>query len=277
MKTVAFAVQKGGCGKTTSATAVAYNLASAGKKVLLVDMDSQENATYCMGGDINASCTLYDYYTRECSIDETIQPLTENLHLVTGGLQLMRIDSEMTRKKNSEYLLKQFLEPLADDYDYAIIDCPPALLLPTTQAAVAGGVVVPLNLEGFSLLGLGNMIHHLQFIHDVFSPELRLYGILLTKYNKRSLVSKSLEQDVIDYAASIGTKVYKTRIRICQDIVTAQAMRNPAVYGKRNAAANDYRAFTDELQEDLNNGCTDIFEMNYTDDDEEDCDNDNEI
>ena len=211
MKVLVFANQKGGVGKTTSAVNIAAALGILGKRTLLIDFDPQGNASSAVGVR-KAQVTSYDViigrHTAESAIIETEY---KNLHVIPAKMALAGAEFELVDLEHREARLKNALEPIRDNYDYAIIDCPPSLGLLTINALTCGdGVIIPMQCEYFSLEGLSQMMQTIKQVKNLYNPKLTLTGILITMYNGRLNLSISVLDELKKYYAD---KLFKSAVQ----------------------------------------------------------------
>lgn len=209
---IAIANRKGGVGKTTTTVNVATAMAAVGKKVLVVDLDPQSNASTSLGIDKN-NCQIssYNLIIGETSLSKSVV-WTEipNLSIVPSSPDLAGAEVELINKQHREYALKTALQTTTNSYDYILIDCPPSLSLITLNALVAAdAVVVPLQCEYLALEGISDLIKNLNIIKRRFNPKLELQGVVLTMYDGRNNLSQMVEDDVRNF---FGKKVYQTVI-----------------------------------------------------------------
>lgn len=212
-KIISIANQKGGVGKTTSAINIAASLATAEKRTLLIDSDSQGNATTGMGIEKTAirDGNLYHSLIGQKPIkDVIIKTQLPFLDIVPADQNLIGVEVEFVAMDNREKRLKLLLEDVFSDYDFIIIDCPPSLGFLTVNALVATDfVIVPLQCEYFAMEGLGHLMNTLKLIRSNLNPTLELGGILLTMFDSRNLLSHRVSEDVKKY---FGKKVFSTVI-----------------------------------------------------------------
>ena len=210
-KIISITNQKGGVGKTTTAINLATSLAAIKKKILIIDADPQGNASTGIGityddrePSIYKLITLGDY--DEKSIKKTIVP---GLDIIPSSSDLVGSEIELVDVSNREFVLKSIIEKI-ENYDFIIIDCPPALGLLTINAIVAAhSIIIPLQCEFFALEGLTSLINTIDLIKDNYNKKIFIEGILLTMVDKRNSLSALVENDV---RLHLGEKVYKTTI-----------------------------------------------------------------
>ncbi|WP_298122272.1 AAA family ATPase [Flavobacterium sp.] len=212
-KIIAIANQKGGVGKTTTSVNLAASLGVLEKKVLLIDADPQANASSGLGIDVE-SVEIGTYQILEHSNtpqEAIIKSTSPNVDVIPAHIDLVAIEIELVDKENREYMLKQALEKIKEEYDYILIDCAPSLGLLTLNALTAAdSVVIPIQCEYFALEGLGKLLNTIKSVQKIHNPSLDIEGLLLTMYDSRLRLSNQVVEEVQKH---FNDMVFKTIIQ----------------------------------------------------------------
>ena len=253
MKIISIINQKGGVGKTTTAINLAAGLAFQNKKILVVDLDPQGNATTGLGlsNSENSNETIYAVLNGTKKFSEVIKKTQfQNLDLVPSNVDLSGLEVETAGDGRRAFILKEqimaYLNDFTDNYEYVLIDCPPSLSLLTVMALVSShSLVVPLQTEFFALEGLTQLMKTIERIKVNLNSELKIKGILLTMYDKRNKLSSQVEKEARDY---FKEKVYNTIIPRNVRLSEAPSHGVPViVYDKSCPGSKSYFKFTDEF------------------------------
>lgn len=243
--------QKGGVGKTTSASALACSLVKRRKKVLAIDLDPQGNLGFSLGLDIENSATLYDVFKGNATINQAIQ-VSDYCDMIPSNILLSGIEVEFPGQ-GRESLLKNVLGPAMDHYDYIVIDTPPALGILTMNAyAVAHHLIIPMVPEILSLLAVTQLKETIDSVKSSLNPDLNVLGILLTRFNGRTILAREVKEMAENVAAQIGTTVFKTTVRTSVAVAEAPAHGESIYdYAPLSKPSRDYKAFVDEIADRL--------------------------
>ena len=245
---IAIANQKGGVGKTTTSINLSASLAELGKKVLTIDMDPQGNTTSGLGIDKNqVENTVYELLLEEESTDECIYTsVTEGLDVIASNINLSGAEVELISIENKEFLLKEKINLLRDNYDYIVIDCPPSLNLLTINAMTTSDtVLVPIQCEYYALEGLSQLIHTIELIKERLNPDLEIEGVVFTMFDGRTNLSLQVVENVKE---NLNRNIYKTIIPRNVRLAEAPSYGMPInMYDTRSSGAEAYRLLAEEV------------------------------
>ena len=246
-KIIAFSNQKGGVGKTTTCVNMSAYLASLGKKVLIVDMDAQGNATTGLGYDKSRlEKSIYNVLIEGEDIEEvSLKTNIENLYLLPSSIDLAGAEVELVQLKNRDKRFSEAIEKVRDKYDYITVDCPPSLGLLTINAlAAADGAMIPIQSEYYALEGLSQLINTIKLITRLNS-RLKVEGVILTMYDGRALVSRQISEEIRKF---FGKKVFDTVIPRNIRVSEAPSHGVPIMlHDPKCAGARAYSAITQEF------------------------------
>lgn len=247
---IAVANQKGGVGKTTTAINLSACLAEKNKKVLTIDIDPQGNTTSGLGVDKNVvENTVYELFLDECNLSDCIQSsVMDNLSVIPSNINLSGAEIELISMENKEYLLREKLDTIKQNYDFIIIDCPPSLNLLTVNAMVASDtVLVPIQCEYYALEGLSQLMHTINLITERLNPKLEIEGVVFTMYDARTNLSSQVVENVKE---NLNKKIYKTIIPRNVRLAEAPSYGMPInLYDSKSAGAEAYRFLAEEVIE----------------------------
>lgn len=247
---IAIANQKGGVGKTTTAINLSACLAEQGKKVLTIDLDPQGNTTSGLGVEKEElENTVYELMLGECTIRESMMKTEINgLSLIPSNVNLAGAEIELLGISEKEYILKNEVDYIQDDYDYIIIDCPPSLNMLTINAmTTANTVLVPIQCEYYALEGLSQLIHTINLVQQRLNPNLQMEGVVFTMYDARTNLSLQVVENVKN---NLNTTIYKTIIPRNIRLAEAPSHGLPInLYDTKSAGAESYRLLAKEVIE----------------------------
>ena len=247
-RTIAIANQKGGVGKTTTAINLSACLAEKGKKVLAVDMDPQGNMTSGLGVDKDSvENTIYNLIIGESKMEEVlIKDVLENLDIIPTNIDLSGAEIELLDVEEKEYIVRNEIDKIKDNYDFIIIDCPPSLSMLTINAmTTADSVLVPIQCEYYALEGLSQLIHTVELVRDRLNPKLTIEGVVFTMYDARTNLSLQVVENVKD---NLEQTIYKTIIPRNIRLAEAPSYGIPInKYDPKSAGAESYLRLVDEV------------------------------
>lgn len=251
VKTIAIANQKGGVGKTTTAINLSSCIAEAGKKVLVIDMDPQGNCTSGFGIRKNElENTLYELIIGECTLRECIMNVNsvKNLKIIPSNVNLAGAEIDLLDLNDRDYVLKNEIDYIKDNYDYIIIDCPPSLNMLTVNAlTTADSVLVPIQCEYYALEGISQLINTIDLIHDRLNENLKIEGVVFTMFDARTNLSTDVVKNVQD---NLDVKVYNSIIP--RNVRLAEAPSNGLpinIYDSSSTGAKSYKNLAKEIME----------------------------
>ena len=245
---IAVANQKGGVGKTTTSTNLSACLAELNKRVLLIDIDPQGNATSGVGVDKNQlDNTVYEMIIGECEMEDCLlENVIDNLDLLPSNVNLAGAEIDLIGVEAREFILKKQIDEKKDNYDIIIIDCPPSLNMLTVNAmTTADSVLVPIQCEYYALEGLSQLIHTINLVKERLNPNLEIEGVVFTMYDARTNLSLQVVENV---KSNLRQNVYKTIIPRNIRLAEAPSHGLPInLYDSKSAGAESYRLLAEEV------------------------------
>jgi chromosome partitioning protein len=245
---IAIANQKGGVGKTTTSINLAAALAEKGQRVLVVDTDPQGNTTSGFGLNKNLlEHTIYELLISDSEIEKCIQKdIVDGVDIIPSNVNLAAAEIELIDVEKKEYILKNEIAKVRENYDYVIIDCPPSLSMLTINAmTTADTVLVPIQCEYYALEGLSQLIHTVNLVRDRLNPDLEMEGVVFTMFDSRTNLSLQVVENVKEH---IKENIYKTIIPRNIRLAEAPSYGLPInLYDSKSSGAEAYRLLADEV------------------------------
>lgn len=248
---ITIANQKGGVGKTTTAVCLAIGLQLKGYKTLLIDTDPQCNSTDTYKADYSETITLYDVLQKEETIEKAVQH-TDYGYIIASDPLLSKADIDYNAT-GREYLLKESLFAIKEEYEYIIIDTSPSLgILLINALSCSDWVIIPILADRYSLQGLSSLNDTIQSTKRYTNPNLEIMGLLLTMYQGNTYISKEVLSILPQFEKLFNTKTFDAKIRMTTKVKEATGARTPLlIYDKRSTAAEDYNLLVEEIEKEM--------------------------
>ncbi len=249
MQTITLSNQKGGVAKTTTAHILAAGLHNRNYKILIVDLDPQCNLSYSCGIDMmKVEHTLYDVFKGNAISKQAITSVKQGFDIVSGGLTLAGADMDFTQT-GREYMLREALKEVSDDYDYCIIDTPPTLGILTVNALTASQtIIIPMTADIYAIQGLSQLQGLIKNVRKYCNPDLSIAGLLLTRYSERTVISRDLKRYIEEAAQRLETKLFQSTIREAVAVRESQLIVSDIfTESPKSKVAKDYNDFIDEF------------------------------
>ena len=247
-KIISFANQKGGVGKTTTCINLAAYVAAMGKKVLVLDLDPQGNATSGLGIEKDKDLkTIYDLISGDTDVNDVIkQTIVENLDIIPSTVDLAGAEIEMVQMPQREKIIKGILDPIKDSYDFIMIDCPPSLGLITVNSLTASdSVIIPITCEFFSLEGLTQLMNTIKLIKYHLNPSIDIEGVVMTMKDKRSNLTAQVSDEILKF---FGKRAFFTYIPRNIRLAEAPSHGEPIlIYEPSSKGAEAYMSLAEEF------------------------------
>lgn len=244
-KVIAVSNHKGGVGKTTSVVNIGAGLNKLGCKVLLIDLDPQANLSQSLGIE-EPEYNIYGAYKKEYGLDKALINITEGLDLIPSILDLSGAEIELGSEIGREYILKRLLQPIINNYDYILIDCPPSLSLLTINAlTVANEVIIPLQAEYLALQGLSKLLVAIKMVKEIVNGGLEIGGVFITQFDKRKVLNRNVDETI---GEMFKGNVFNTKIR--ENVSLAETplhKTNIYSYNPESYGAQDYLELSKEI------------------------------
>lgn len=246
-RVIAFANQKGGVGKTTTCVNMSSFMALMGKKVLIVDLDPQGNATSNLGLEKSGTMnSIYQVMSESCNVKDAIYSTTiKNLSMIPSNIDLAGVEVELVYMKNREYVIKNIFEEIKNDYDFITIDCPPSLGLLTINAFTASdSVIIPIQCEFFALEGLSQLMNTIRLVKKKLNPNIAIDGVVLTMRDTRSNLGKQVAEEISKF---FGGSVFSVHIPRNVRLAEAPSFGMPiCLYDRNCIGSKAYKLLTEE-------------------------------